>query len=86
MQKTDSRDLSWLLRERRQRRCECACHERKNMSTLHVHLITPTADTTGSTTLEIIGAIKSQDRCATPHKIIRDDYDNSACDAPILVA
>ena len=73
MQKTDSRDLSWLLRERRQRRCECACHERKNMSTLHVHLLTPTADTTGSTTLELIGASKSQYRCAKPHKIIRDD-------------
>jgi hypothetical protein len=86
MQKTDSRDLSWLLRERRQRRCECACHERKNMSTLHVHLITPTADTTGSTTLEVTGAIKSQNRCAAPRKIIRDDYDNSACDAAILVA
>ncbi len=58
MQKANSRNLSWLLRERRKRRCECACHERKNMSTLHVHLITPTADTTGSTTLEVTGAIK----------------------------
>ncbi len=56
------------------------------MSTLRVHLITPTADTTGSTTLEVTGAIKSQNRCATPRKIIRDDCDNSACDAAILVA
>jgi hypothetical protein len=53
---------------------------------LHVHLITPTADTTGSTTLEVTGTIESQNRCATPRKIIRDDYDNSACDAAILVA
>ena len=32
MQKANSRNLGWLLRERRKRRCECACQERKNMS------------------------------------------------------